>query len=330
MRNNYVVIFVACAVLLLFSACLVPAVKNSPADQAAELVKQGDSLMKQGKYDDAIDEYTSAITLDPILVSAYLGRGQAYFLNGRSLMALTDYSTAIRLDPNSTAAYYGRGWSRLDNRAWDAAVSDFTSSLELGPVQDRAYTGRAWGYVNKAKWVFEGIYGYGGLFYLFESHVALHRAYKGSGWYYVKQPQWETAVIPDLAQAMMNDPDPAEAYCNLGFAHAKEAQWMHAIDDYKSAIAEDPSLDWSRFNTAWATGMKENWNPVIADYGKVIEMTTGQSPVEARLGTTENEEWELAAASYNQVVKLSKDPALTQKAQDALDLYENIRTDLNK
>ncbi len=129
---------------------------------------------------------------------------------------------------------------------------------------------------------------------------------------------------------MIHNPDPAEAYCNLGFAHAKEAQWAHAISDYKKAITEDPSLDWSRFNTAWATGMKENWNPVITDYGKVIEMTMGQAPAEAKLGATENEEWDLAVASYNQVVKLSKDPVLTQKAEDALKLYQSIREDLNK
>jgi len=329
-KIKYLGIFITCAVLLIAPACLVPAAKSSPADQAAVMVQQGDSLSQQGKYDDAINEYTAAITLDPTLVSAYVGRGQAYFLNGKSLMALTDYSTAIRLDPNSTAAYYGRGWSQLGNSAWAGAVSDFSQSLQLDSQQVRAYNGRAWGYFNKAIWHFEGIYGYWGLFYLFESHVALHRAYKGRGWYYVKQPQWETAVIPDLTQAMTHDPAPAEAYCNIGFAHAKKAQWTHAIEDYKVAIDKDPSLDWSRFNTDWATDSKENWNPVIDDYVKVIEMTTGQAPAEAKLGATEDEEWELAVASYNQVIKLSKDPALTQKAQDALKLYEGIHADLNK
>jgi len=329
MRNKYLGILIACAILLLLAACLQPSVKNSPAEQAAQLVQQGDALVKQGNYDEAIKEYTAAIELDPTLASAYLGRGQAYYFNGRSLMALSDYSEAIALDPQNAAAYYSRGWSQLANNAWDGAVSDFTKALELEPDQARAYNGRGWGYVNKAKWVFED--GYGGLFYLFESHVALHRAFKGRGWYYVKQPQWEMAVIPDLTKAMTQDPDPAEAYCNVGFGHAKEAQWAHAIEDYKAAIAEDPSLDWSRYNTTWATGMKAKWDPVIVDYSKAIELVTGQPPALPWSGvTTENQEWEMSIAGYNKAVELSKDPALKQKAEDALKLIAEIRLDINK
>jgi len=329
MTKKYLGILIACAILLLLAACLQPPAKNNPAEQAAQLVQTGDTLSKQGNYDEAINEYTAAIELDPTLTAAYTGRGQAYFLQDRSLMALSDYSTAIELDPDNTEAYYGRGWSQLANSAWDGAVSDFSKALELDPDQARAYNGRSWGYVNKAKWVFED--GYGGLFYLFESHMALHRAFKGRGWLYVKQPQWEMAVIPDLTKAMTQDPDPAEAYCNIGFAHAKEAQWAHAIEDYKAAIAEDPALDWSRYNTDWATGMKANWDPVIADYSKAIELVTGQAPASAKSGnTTENEEWQMAIDSYNKVVELSKDPALTQKAKDALMLIDQISQDINK
>jgi len=329
MRNKYLGILIACVILLLLAACLQPSTKNNTADQAAQLVQQGDALSKQGNYDEAIKEYTAAIELDPNLANAYLGRGQVYNFQGRGLMALTDYSTAIELDPKNTAAYYGRGWAQLANSAWDGAVSDFSKALELDPAQARVYNGRGWGYVNKAKWVFED--GYGGLFYLFESHVGLTMAFKGRGWLYVKQPQWELAVIPDLTKAMTQDPDPAESYCNIGFAHAKEAQWAHAIADYQTAIAKDPTLDWSRYNTAWATGMKAKWDPVIADYSKAIELVTKQSLPPAKISSpTEDEEWDLAISSYNKAIELSKDPALTQKAKDALKLIDEIRQDINR
>jgi tetratricopeptide (TPR) repeat protein len=329
MRNKYLGILIACVILLLLAACLQPSTKNNTADQAAQLVQKGDTLNKQGNYDEAIKEYTAAIELDPTMASAYVGRGQAYYFQDRSLMALSDYSSAIALDPKNTAAYYGRGWAQLANSAWDGAVSDFSKALELDPAQVRAYNGRGWGYVNKAKWLFES--GYNGLFTLFESHVALTMAFKDRGWYYVKQPQWEMAVIPDLTKAMTQDPDPAEAYCNVGLAHAKEAQWAHAIEDYKAAIAKDPTLDWSRFNTSWATGMKAKWDPVIADYSKAIELVTGQTPASAKSGSpTEEEEWSLAIASYNKAVELSKNPELTQKAKDAVKLIDDIRQDINR
>jgi tetratricopeptide (TPR) repeat protein len=157
-------------------------------------------------------------------------------------------------------------------------------------------------------------------------------AFKGRGWLYVKQPQWELAVIPDLPEAMVQDPDPAEAYCNVGFAHAKEAQWAHAIADYEAAIALDPQLDWSRFNKSWARGMKANWDPVIADYSKVIELVTTQALPSANSNSpsTEEEEWALAIASYNKAMELSKDPDMVQKAKEAIKLIDRIRQDINR
>jgi len=129
MKNKHLGILIACAILLLLSACLQPAAKNNTADQAAQLVQQGDTLSKQGNYDEAIKEYTAAIELNPTLTTAYLGRGQVYYFQDRSLMAVSDYSSVIELDPKYTDAYYGRGWAQLVNHVWDGAVSDFIHAL---------------------------------------------------------------------------------------------------------------------------------------------------------------------------------------------------------
>jgi tetratricopeptide (TPR) repeat protein len=329
MRNKFIVVLLSCAILSMLAACLQLPPQNNTADQAAQLVQNGDTFSQQGRYDEAISEYTAAIELAPDLVDAYLARGQAYCFKDRSLMAVSDYSEAIELDPESTAAYYGRGWAHLANRAYDAAISAFTKAIELDPALVRAYNGRGWAYINKAQWLFES---YNYLFILFESHSDLAMAFRGRGWLYVKQPQWELAVIPDLAKAMIQDPDPAEAYCNVGFAHAKKAQWAHAIADYEAAIAINPKLDWSRFNKSWALGMKANRDPVIADYSKIIELATAQALPSTDSGnlSTEEEEWDLAVDSYNKAMELSKDPALTQKAKEAIKLIDEIRQDINR
>jgi tetratricopeptide (TPR) repeat protein len=312
----------ACAIVSLLAACIQPSTPISV--DAAQLRQKGDEFARQGRYDEAISEYTAAIELDPNLANAYLARGQAYYFKDKGLMAAEDCSKAIELDPEYTAAYYGRGWAHLTNRAWDAAISDFSRAVELDPSLVGAYNGRGWAYINKAQWLFES---YNYLFVLFESHVELAMAFKGRGWLYVKQPQWELAVIPDLPEAMVQEPDPAEAYCNVGFAHAKKAQWAHAIADYEAAIALDPRLDWSRFNKSWAEDMKANWDPVVADYSEVIGLLASTSSF---LPVTEEEEWTAAIASYNKAIELSKDPELAQKAEGAIKLIEQIREDVNK
>lgn len=328
MKNKYTGTFIACAVLLVLTACLQPAATNNIADQAAQLIQKGDTLCQQGNYDEAITEYTAAIELDTNLANAYLGRGQAYYFKGDGPRAADDFPRAINLDPNYTAAYYGRGWAQLVNQAWDGAVSDFSEAIELDPSQAGAYSGRGWAYLNKAQWRFDSYYLF---FYRFENHHGVEKAFTGKGWFYARRPEWQMAAIPDMTKAMVQDPDPAEAYCNLGLAHVKEAEWARAIANYQAAIAKDPSLDWTQFNTTWSTGMKANWDPVITDYSKVIELMTKQS-LAAKTGNTptEEEEWSLAVDSYNKAIELAKDPAVTQKAKDALQLIDQIRVDIKK
>lgn len=173
----------------------------------------------QGRYDEAISEYTGAIELDPHLISAYLARGNAYYFKDECLSAASDYSKVIELDPESIPAYYHRGWAQLVNEAYDGAIADFSKTVALDPSLVRVYNGRGWAYINKAQWKFES---YNYMFILFESNVDLALAFEGKSWYYVRELQWDLAVIPALTKAITQDPDPAEAYCNVGFAHAKK------------------------------------------------------------------------------------------------------------
>ncbi len=69
-----------------------------PAEEAAaaeEHYVQAHNLHKEGRYDEAIKEYTKAIELDPNYAIAYAERGQAYFKLGQYDLAILKYlSTA--------------------------------------------------------------------------------------------------------------------------------------------------------------------------------------------------------------------------------------------
>lgn len=94
MRRFLLCIFIAFS---LCSACLIaqsqppaaaPAANQSKADEASELVKQGQQLMASGKLDEAVALYQRAVDLDPHLYQAqlYMGVGldlQANYDEGR-------------------------------------------------------------------------------------------------------------------------------------------------------------------------------------------------------------------------------------------------------
>jgi tetratricopeptide (TPR) repeat protein len=59
---------------------------------------------RDGKHDDAIADYTQAITIEP-RASFYEARGRAQEAKGRREQAIADFREALRLEPNGDAAY---------------------------------------------------------------------------------------------------------------------------------------------------------------------------------------------------------------------------------
>jgi tetratricopeptide (TPR) repeat protein len=176
-----------------------PTATAAKTQQAIKHVEQGDAYFTQGLYDEAVNQYTAAIELDPRLAVAYWGRGKVYhFDKGVYSRAVDEYSKAIELDPKYTRAYYYRGLAQAANGAFDRAISDFSKVIELDPSLIMAYNLRAWCYAHKAQWEQSSQLF---LYQLFESDSGLAVAYKGQGWIYVRQMQWELFAIPDVVKA---------------------------------------------------------------------------------------------------------------------------------
>ena len=68
----------------------------------------GAIYQKEQKYFDALAEYTVAIELDPEDVTAYVNRGETYYLMGLWEKPLEDLSKAIELDPKGKDPWANR------------------------------------------------------------------------------------------------------------------------------------------------------------------------------------------------------------------------------
>ena len=76
---------------------------------AATKVDEGDKLVDEKKYAEAIDVYKAALALDANYAPAQGGLGDAYFNSGDSEQALTAYKEEARLAPNDPRAQYDLG-----------------------------------------------------------------------------------------------------------------------------------------------------------------------------------------------------------------------------
>ena len=141
---------VALAALLL-SACggdSAPlAATATPTSQQPTRAKEhfatGFELIQQGNYEEAIEQFDEALSLDPQYAAAYNNRGTAYDDLGLPTRAIQDYDDAIRLNPQYADAYYNRGitYNNVPGQR-GRAIQDFDEAIRLDPQHKEAYGNR--------------------------------------------------------------------------------------------------------------------------------------------------------------------------------------------
>ena len=101
-------------------------------DDAKVYLNRGLSYFGLSRIDDAINDFTKAIELDPRLGPAYHNRGLAYCKKMFPDQAIEDFTRAIELDSRLVSAYNSRGivWLFLGN--WENARADLIAARSMG------------------------------------------------------------------------------------------------------------------------------------------------------------------------------------------------------
>jgi tetratricopeptide (TPR) repeat protein len=257
-RSNWILI--VCGVILLGFVCVEsfipempiyghikqepsPAIVPQGIQGTGSHINQGEAYLKQGKYPEAIAEFTKAIILDPKLAVAYNNRGIAFYNLEKNVEAIADCTKAIELDPKLAAAYNNRGLAYLDGlKKYPEAVADFTKAIELDPKLAVAYINR------------------GQTFYNLEKNVE---------------------AVADFTTAIELDPKLAIAYQNRGLAYQglkgflgfPIPKYPEALADFTKAIELDPklALAYNLRGVVYLDGLKKS-PEAVADFTKAIEL----------------------------------------------------------
>lgn len=111
----------------------------SRKNRASTLVNRGVIRMREGDYEEALDDYAQAIDMQPELGAAYLNQGAAYIYLRDYSAALGPLNRAIELDTTDIfAAYYNRAIAREHTGDVPGAYYDFQKALELRPEWELA------------------------------------------------------------------------------------------------------------------------------------------------------------------------------------------------
>jgi tetratricopeptide (TPR) repeat protein len=81
----------------------------------------------------AIEDFTSALAIEPNDGLAHVQRGWAYLVSNAFQPAERDFADGIRLNPENGEAYIGRGYSRAKQGQLAEAVADADEAIRRGP-----------------------------------------------------------------------------------------------------------------------------------------------------------------------------------------------------
>lgn len=116
----------------------------APVYGQSSSVRQGYSLLDQGRVDDAITIFQRQLRQNPNNLEALLGLGIAYRRTGRSEDALVTYQRILELNPNNRLALSTVGLLGEFRPEWQPiGIAALTRLLELDPDQLEARTQRA-------------------------------------------------------------------------------------------------------------------------------------------------------------------------------------------
>ena len=255
--------------------------EKSKTELAQEANSKGKHLLDAGKIDEAIQELTRAIELNPNNAFAYLYRGSAWLKKSEFNKATEDYTKAIELNPNDAKDNFDNDDEKIklndDEKTefFDALKEDDTDKvIEIldklikedpnNPIYYTAYVLRGV-YQNEPD---KAIEDYTKAIELKPDDAPAYRN-RGEAWNGKKE---HDKAIEDFNKVIELKPNDAEAYNNRGIAWRDKGEHDKAIEDYTKAIELKPDYAEAYFNRGWVLEGQKKYDEAIKDCWKTTSL----------------------------------------------------------
>ena len=170
----------------------------SAADQAAtEHFLLGRHYHMVRLFDEAVEEYSQAIELDPDYAPAYFYRGLVHIWLEEWKDALADMQSVVALDPEQAFAHHVSGLMHMRQEQYDEAIAAYSRAVELRP-DDLSF-----------------------------------RANRAAAYFALGDP---AGALTDLDAVLLYQPDAAEVLFMRGAAHRALENRGQAISDFEKAL----------------------------------------------------------------------------------------------
>ncbi len=114
-----------------------PKAEVSATGSAKEHLSNGKAALREGRFNQAIAELSTAVSLDPKLGEAHNLLGVAYSEKGMQDRAKDSYERAVKAEPADAQTLNNLGFSLYQNGNYRAAVDRLKRAVKLAPTDER-------------------------------------------------------------------------------------------------------------------------------------------------------------------------------------------------
>lgn len=207
-----------------------------PESDAAIYYQRGINHLRSNENEEAIADFTQAISHEPNYEEVYDRRAFIYHhYLGQYNKAIDDYTQIIAINSESTSAYNGRAEVYKELEQYDKAIADYTQTIAINPEGTFAYSGLAE--------VYQELEQYDKAITAYTQLIAVDLnstfAYHNRAYFYKKLGQYDKAIV-DYTQLIAADLDSSYGYRNRAYLYQELRQYDRAIADFTQAISLDP------------------------------------------------------------------------------------------
>jgi tetratricopeptide (TPR) repeat protein len=212
-------------------------------NRRGELRSEEAESPESGNAAAAMEDFNTAIELDPTRGKAYHNRGVNYAMLGEYDKALAEFDQALRYKPTYANSWFNRGEIHYEQEKYEQAIADYNSVIRLNREDADAYTRRGHAYFKLRKY---------------------------------------REALNDYSRAVSLKRNDAMAYLNRGEAFLSLGLWGQAAQDYRQAITLDRTLARAYQGAAWlmATSPDARFrspSQAVAAAAKAIELAGSEA-----------------------------------------------------
>lgn len=219
----------------------------------------GRALKKQGKLDEATNQFFEALRIKPDFLPTYINLGSIYYIQNKTDEAITYFSKAVQKNPNLVNAHNSLGMLYDQQGQVDKAIEHFRATLAIKPEDVGAHTFLAKTLAAKGR-LDEAVYHYTELLQLQPANAVVHY---NLGVALENQGKLVEAGVQYSAALKIN-PEYADAHYNLANLMAKQGRFNNAVDHYQKTLSIDPDHTRALSNLAFVHASKKDYQKALS------------------------------------------------------------------